>query len=88
MRLGKRGRMNQETNRKLAEMFLKKGITHCENCGSTWALTWAHRMKRRYYSTVDELTDFDQVALLCVRCHNAIEFSREKTEELFGRLRG
>jgi hypothetical protein len=88
MKLGKRGRMGRDANKKLAELFLSKGITRCEVCGSSEWLTWAHRRKRRHYNSVEELSDFDQVLLLCQRHHQEIEFSQDKTEALFVRLRG
>jgi len=89
MKLGKRGKMSREANKKLAELFLEKGITRCEypNCGTSWFITFAHRQKRRFYSTVEQLSDFDQVLLLCYKHHNEIEFDKGKTEELFNKLR-
>lgn len=87
MRLGKRGRLNKTANHRLAEEFLKRGITHCEKCGLSNGLTWAHRKKRRYYTLVEELCDFDNVILLCLSCHQKIEYDKQRTEELFNQLR-
>ena len=81
--------MAKEATKKLAELFLEKGITRCEypNCGSSWFITFAHRQKRRFYSTVEELSNFDQVLLLCYKHHNEIEYDRPKSEALFDKLR-
>lgn len=84
----RRTKESQRANRKLKKLFLDKGITYCENCGSTFALSFAHRMKRReYYSQPEKLYDFNEVLLLCIPCHEQIEYDREKTKQLFARLR-
>ena len=66
------------------------GETHCMNpeCKSGWALGFAHRQKRRFYHSVEELSDPIQFMTLCAQCHNEIEFSKEKTEKLFIQIRG
>lgn len=74
---------------KLKRIYEEKGITRCENCNSGSFLTFAHRHKRRWYlATESLLIDFNQTLLLCVRCHDKIEYNKEYSEEMFLRLRG
>jgi hypothetical protein len=63
--------------------FQAKGIERCESCNSTYGLTIAHRKKRRHYRTVEELSDINEVLLLCLPCHQAIEVSPDLTKNLF-----
>ena len=86
-KLGKRGKMNKKANAILAKIFLIEGTTWCEVCGSKDFLTWAHRSKRRFYRSVEELADPYEVLLLCGDCHREIEYDKEATEKLFKRLR-
>lgn len=87
MKQGKRGVMNAKANKILEELFLSKGITRCEICGSNFGLTWMHRKKKRYYNTVKEMSDFNQVILACLKCHSELEYNRGDTEALFIKLR-
>ena len=57
---------------KLKQTFERQGITRCEVCGSTFALSFAHRLKRRFITTEDEL---HTVALLCQKHHEELEHS-------------
>lgn len=82
-----RTQMNAEALKINKENFAKKGITYCESCGVSFGLTFAHKKKRRHYRTVKELTDYNEVIVLCLREHEIIEKSPEKTRELFDRLR-
>ena len=86
--MGRRPVLNQKANKILKKLFLKKGITRCEICGSGFGLTWMHRKKRRYYLTLEELSDFKEVILACLRCHMKYEYDREATKKLFIKLRG
>lgn len=60
----------------LKKEFYDKGITQCEGCGFGTALSFAHRLKRRY---ITDETELRQVALLCMDigehrgCHNRLE---------------
>lgn len=86
--MGRRTKANLEANRRLKKLFIEKGITRCEVCGADNFLSFAHRHKRDWYSgDVEKLSDWEQVLLLCIPCHEKIEVSREKTEELFNKLR-
>ncbi len=58
--------------RKLKIQFEAMNVTRCEICGGTFALSFAHRYKRRFILTDDELMT---VALLCQQCHERIEHS-------------
>jgi hypothetical protein len=82
--------MNKKANAILKKKFMDMGITWCEypKCGSTNFLSFAHKFKRRYMNTVEELSDINNVLLLCIPHHELIEHSRTATEELFNTLRG
>jgi uncharacterized protein with PIN domain len=58
--------------KKLKQQFERDGITRCEKCGAAYPLGFAHRYKRRFITTAEEL---NIVALLCQMCHEKIEFS-------------
>lgn len=57
---------------KLKLEFERKGVTRCEQCNGTFALGFAHRLKRRFIVTDEEKR---AVALLCQPCHERIEHS-------------
>lgn len=72
------GRRTQEWNRgrdRIKQLFLKRGITHCEVCGASWEnaeLGFAHSKKRRHIDT--DNGELFEVALLCnYPCHREIE---------------
>lgn len=79
--------MNIKANKLLKKKFTELQIFSCEICGTNDYLTFAHRKKRRFYRTVDELSDFNEVLLLDIKCHQLIEYDNEKKEEFFKRLR-
>ena len=79
--------LNQKANKILKEKFERKGITRCEICGSNQWLTFMHRLKRRYYTSLEELSDINEVILACMKCHQKYEFDRKETENIFSRLR-
>lgn len=91
-KVGKQGKRNASANKEIAELFAMNFINYCEadfphECSPF--LTIAHRHKRAwYYSQPELLSDFNQVAKLCVQSHDMIEHDAEATEELFIRLRG
>jgi hypothetical protein len=60
------------TRKKLKPRFERMGITRCEMCGIGNYLSFAHRLKRRFILTKEEL---ETVALLCTPCHTKIEHS-------------
>lgn len=65
----------KEWNRVRAQVkqqFLKMGVTRCEQCGAGYPLSFAHRYKRRFITTLEELAT---VALLCIPCHEKAEFA-------------
>ena len=92
--MGKIQKLNAKANRKLKELFISKDIRWCElnephNCNQLLGLTFAHRYKRRKYRKYPELLwDFDQVLLLCMNAHQILEINKNKTAEVFERLRG
>lgn len=79
--------MNQKARRLIAKYCEEHNICRCENCGGTFGLAPAHRHKRIEYKTAEELADPKEWIALCVKCHTEIEFSRQKTKDLFERLR-
>lgn len=88
MNLGKRGSMNKKANAILKQKFLGAGITRCERCGTDNFLSFAHKLKRRYMNTAEELSDINTCLLLCIPCHNLVEYDKEESEKLFSKLRG
>ena len=91
--LGKRGRANIAARRKIAEIAEENGLGYCEArftgiCQGTFGIAPAHRHKRDWYAgDVEKLSDPNEWAALCQPCHNHIEISRDRTEELFSRIR-
>lgn len=85
-----RTQLNKIANKHLKELFTEKEISRCENCGFSFALSFAHRHKRKwYYDQPQELLwDFNQVLLLCLKCHDNSEYTPGETEKLFDKLRG
>lgn len=75
-RQGKKSRLWNATRAKLKIEFEGKGITFCEMCKSRFGLSFAHRLKRRYIQSDEELK---VVALLCLRCHEQIEHTNPET---------
>lgn len=67
-----RNRRWPQIRAKLKKQFEAAGITSCEICGSSFALSFAHRLKRRFITTMEELST---VALLCQMHHTEIEHS-------------
>lgn len=57
---------------KLKDEFERMGLTACEVCGGTFALSFAHRYKRRFIHDEKELAT---VALLCQKHHEELEHS-------------
>lgn len=72
MKRGKKTRQWDNTRRKLKEQFERAGIVRCEVCNGTFALSFAHRLKRRFITDQQEL---ETVALLCQICHNEVEYA-------------
>lgn len=72
MKRGKKSRTWDYARAKLKRQFLEWQITRCEQCGSSYSLSFAHRYKRRFITTEEELL---VCALLCVPCHQKIEVS-------------
>ncbi len=78
-----------KANKILKEIYLDKGITVCEMCGGSFALSWHHRHKRWWYIKKTELlSSFNQTILVCQNCHNKIEYDKELHNKTFERLRG
>ena len=85
--MGKITRLNQKANKRLKEQFENLGVTYCEKCGSTFGLTFAHRHKRIWYRDQPEkLWDMSEVLLLCLKCHQDIEYNKNLTERTFEEL--
>lgn len=70
MKRGKKSREWDKVRARVKKEFFEAGRTFCELCGSTFDLTFAHRLKRRFINDPQELAT---VALLCLTCHQQIE---------------
>lgn len=91
--MGKQEKINAKANRELKKLYEGTDIRSCEirleGCQGTFAMSYAHRHKRRWYYLVPEkLWDFKQSVLSCNHCHQIIEQDKDLTEEVFLRLRG
>ena len=91
-KIGKIGKLNIKANHRIEKLFMDKGIYYCElklTCCTRGGDTPAHRHKRHWYrGQPDKLSEFKQVALACIKCHQMIEQSKSLTESVFMRLRG
>jgi len=87
IKAGKRTKMNLEANKRMKQWCIDNDITRCENCNSDYYPTFAHRQKRRYYQTAAELSNPKEFLLLCLKCHELIEYDKELTEGMFICLR-
>ncbi len=93
--IGTIGKLNLHANKELTKLFISKGIEWCEidiphKCTSSLAVFFCHRHKRNWYKGKPKelLWSFNQVVLGCYEGHNLIEYNKEKTAEVFERLRG
>ena len=81
--------MNRQANKLLVKMFADR--QYCEvglkGCWHTSGLTFAHRKKRRFYSTADELADYNEAVVACINCHDFMEQNPDLTKSVFRRLR-
>ncbi len=76
-RVGKKTREWERVRRILKVQFEKWGITCCELCGSDFALSFSHRVKRRFIEDEKELRT---VILVCARHHEYLENHPRKVE--------
>ena len=81
MKLGKKGKAWAKARKRLKQEYLENGITSCEYCGSSWALSFHHRDRR---SGGKAKHTFEATRLLCAKCHHRadnakgyIEFNEE-----------
>ena len=79
--------MNKEANRKMKVWCMDNEIIRCELCGCDNFLSFAHRQKRINYHTVEELSNPNEFLLLCVPCHQKIEYDKKETKRVFHILR-
>lgn len=91
-KIGKRGKINIEANKKLKEIYAKTNIRSCEikleGCLGEFTCAFVHRHKRSwYYRQPELLSDFNQTLWGCQNCHDKIEHNEKLTEETFKRLR-
>jgi hypothetical protein len=87
MKAGKRTKLNQKSRKMIAKYCEERNLCYCENCGGTFGLAPAHNENRNRYHTAEELAAPQNWIALCYRCHTEIEGNREKTDEIFKRLR-
>lgn len=69
---GKKTKGWEAARKRLKVRFSAAGIERCEypGCGSTFAMSFAHRYKRRLITTPEEL---ETCALLCIVHHDQLE---------------
>lgn len=79
MKLGKKGKEWIKARERLKKEYLEKGITVCENCGSSWALSFHHLEKR---SSGQAKHTFEDTRLLCIKCHEKAEYDKEFNEKM------
>lgn len=92
-RMGKHGQANTEANKKLKELFTEMGVRECKaklaTCLKNNFLSWHHRHPRSwYYQCPELLSDWGEVILICLNCHNRLTSDKKLNEEVFKRLRG
>ena len=92
-KVGKVGKSNVDARKLIALHAEKHDLKLCEinlpGCMRTWPLAPAHRHKRNWYKgDVELLADPKQWVVACQHCHDAIEFDKKLTEEVFIKLRG
>jgi len=88
IKAGKRTKMNAKANKIMKQWCIDHEITSCELCGSSYGLSFAHRAKRRYYQTAEELSDPKNFLLACLACHDKyLEWNPEVKESYFVKLR-
>ena len=83
-KLGRKGKAWKKARAKLKKEFEVKGKTRCEICGSTFALSFHHRHKRKE----NDPHTFENVILLCAKCHHRLEYDKNLTSKWFRKLRG
>jgi len=84
MKAGKKAKEWWRAKEKLIEIYEKKRITKCENCGGKFALNFHHRPKR---SSQKAVHDFEHTRLLCGKCHPFFENNDDKDKLLFSKPR-
>ena len=92
-RCGKIGKANIEANKRLKEVFENTNIRSCEikmeGCLGNWTLAFCHRHPRLWYNgDVEKLSDYKQVIIGCVSCHEKIDRDNDLLEKVFNKLRG
>lgn len=73
----KQGKLWSKLRKKIIEELEELGIQSCEMCGSSWLLDLAHSRKRRKIENEEQL---GEVALLCRKCHDFIEYKLSQPE--------
>jgi hypothetical protein len=71
LKRGKKTRHWDTVRASIKKDFERWEIMSCEICGGTFALSFAHRLKRRFITDDAELR---MVALLDQECHNRLEY--------------
>lgn len=92
--IGKIGKENFKARKMIAEICESEGLEYCEIqlpgvCMGNFGLAPSHRHKRGWYKgSATKLADKRQWVVACQACHNEIEVSKAKTEEVFMQIRG
>ena len=69
----------QRARELLKEIYLEKDIIRCELCNSNWALSFHHLDKR---SSGKAKNTFKDTRLLCINCHQNVEYNKEANNKL------
>lgn len=90
--IGKRGKANRKSRNMISQIAAQNNLYTCEakldGCMGTFGIAPAHRHKRDHYNgDAEKLADPQEWVAACQWCHDIMEKSKEKTEEVFERLR-
>ena len=77
MKIGKKGKAWIKARKRLKQEYLENGVTSCEYCGSSWALSFHHRDRR---SSGKAEHTFKGTRLLCAKCHGRVHRDRDAVE--------
>lgn len=88
-RIGEKGKENLKYKSLIKELDLpQKCEVQLSGCLGNMYLTPAHRHKRSYYKTAEELADPKHIIVMCVKCHDFLEHKRDLHDMVFNKLRG
>jgi len=85
-KIGKKGKINIKARKMIADYCEEHGLLWCRiklvDC-MVGAHAPAHKKKRRYYKTAEELADPKEWLPACQNCHDKMEKDSELTKRIF-----